>query len=159
MAEARPALDEDRLKQLVRELETVVRRELPWYEGNEQDPGITLLELFVFVGDTLSEYQARAADDTYLRSHRTWGLILHNVLGTAHRDYRLAAGATAVTGGARGPGTYQLRAGKAIVARLPGPLARRATINPQSAESSRLPDALERNGLEFLRCKVFFGNC
>jgi hypothetical protein len=83
MTEASPELDEDRLRRLVRELETVVRRELPWPEGNQQDPGITLLELFAFVGDTLSEYQNRAADEGYLQSRRTWGLILHNVLGTS----------------------------------------------------------------------------
>jgi len=34
MTEAGPELDEDRLRRLVRELETVVRRELPWHEGS-----------------------------------------------------------------------------------------------------------------------------
>ena len=77
-------LDEDRLRRLVRELHAVVKRDLPWYEGSpDNDPGIALVELFAFVGDALLVYQSRAADEAYLRSHRTWGLILHNVLGTS----------------------------------------------------------------------------
>ena len=84
MTEARPVLDEDRLRRLVRELHAVVKRDLPWYEGSpDNDPGIALVELFAFVGDALLVYQSRAADEAYLRSHRTWGLILHNVLGTS----------------------------------------------------------------------------
>jgi len=83
MTEARPALDEERLRRLVHDLHAVVKRELPWYEGNVQDPGITLLELFAFLGDAVLQYQQETADEAYLRSHRRWGLILHNVLGTS----------------------------------------------------------------------------
>jgi hypothetical protein len=81
MTEARLVLDEDRLRRLVRELDAVVRRELPWFEGNEQDPGIALVELLAFLGDGLAEYQDRTADEAYLERRRTWGLITHNVLG------------------------------------------------------------------------------
>jgi len=71
MSETRPVLDDDRLRRLVRELEPVVRRELPWYDGNQRDPGIALVELLAFVGDSLTDYQSRLADEAYLptRSH------------------------------------------------------------------------------------------
>lgn len=59
-------LDDDRLRRLVRELEAVVRRELPWYDGNQRDPGIALVELLAFVGDSLTDYQSRLADEAYL---------------------------------------------------------------------------------------------
>ncbi len=59
-------LDDDRLRRLLRDLEAVVRRELPWYDGNEQDPGLALLELLAFVGDRLTDYQFRLADGAYL---------------------------------------------------------------------------------------------
>jgi hypothetical protein len=64
----RPLLDEDRLRRLVREVDAVVRRELPWYDGNQQDPGLALVELLAFVGDSLADYQARVADEAYLQT-------------------------------------------------------------------------------------------
>jgi len=64
--ETRPVLDDDRLRRLVRDLEAVVRRELPWYEGNQRDPGIALVELLAFLGDSLTDDQSRFADEAYL---------------------------------------------------------------------------------------------
>jgi hypothetical protein len=66
MNEARPVLDEDRLRRLVRELDAVVRRELPWFEGHQQDPGIALVELLAFLGESFAEYQGRMADEAYV---------------------------------------------------------------------------------------------
>ena len=43
-----------------------MRRELPWYDGNQRDPGIALVELLAFVGDSLTDYQSRLADEAYL---------------------------------------------------------------------------------------------
>jgi hypothetical protein len=69
-----PALDEDRLRRLAREIDAVVRRELPsWTARNPYDPGTTLLELLAFLGDRLSDYQARIADEVYLQRRRTPG--------------------------------------------------------------------------------------
>ena len=83
MTETRPVLDEVRLRRLVDELHAVVKREVPWYEGNQHDPGLTLLDLFAFLGDALLAFENRATDEAYLRSRRTWGLILRNLLGTS----------------------------------------------------------------------------
>ncbi len=42
-----------------------------WTDAPESDPGVTLLELFALVGDLLSDYADRVADDAYLDSgHR-----------------------------------------------------------------------------------------
>ena len=68
MSESPRGLDDDRLKQLVRDLEAIVRRELPWYDGNQHDPSIALIELLAFLGDTLAEYQSRLAGETYLET-------------------------------------------------------------------------------------------
>jgi hypothetical protein len=68
MSESARGLDDDRLKRLVRDLEAIVRRELPWYDGNQHDPSIALVELLAFLGDTLAEYQSRLADDAYLET-------------------------------------------------------------------------------------------
>lgn len=70
MNQPKPVLKEDRLRQLARELDAVVRRQLPWYDGNQQDPGIALVELLAFVGDILAEYQDRIADEAYLQHPR-----------------------------------------------------------------------------------------
>ena len=77
----RPALDEDRLKRLVSDLGAVVRRELPWFDGDAHDPGVALLELFAFLGEAITTHQNQVADDAHLESRRMWGLIVHNVLG------------------------------------------------------------------------------
>ena len=76
MNQPKPVLKEDRLRQLVRELEAVVRRQLPWYDGNQQDPGIALVELLAFVGDILTEYQDRTADEAYLQHQPTSGVAV-----------------------------------------------------------------------------------
>jgi hypothetical protein len=68
MSETARGLDDDRLKRLVRDLEAIVRRELPWYNGNQHDPSIALIELLAFLGDTLAEYQSRLAGETYLET-------------------------------------------------------------------------------------------
>jgi hypothetical protein len=68
MSEATRGLDDDRLKRLVRDLEAIVRRELPRYDGNQRDPGIALVELLAFLGDSLAEYQSRSASDAYLET-------------------------------------------------------------------------------------------
>jgi hypothetical protein len=68
MNEPRPVLDEERLRRLVRELDAVVRRELPaWTAHNAHDLGTTLLELVGFLGDTLANYMDRIADEAYLQ--------------------------------------------------------------------------------------------
>jgi len=68
MSETARGLDDDRLKRLVHDLEAIVRRELPWYDGNQHDPSIALIELLAFLGDTLAEYQSRLAGETYLET-------------------------------------------------------------------------------------------
>jgi len=68
MSEAARGLDDDRVKRLVRDLEAIVRRELPWYDGIQRDPGIALVELLAFLGDSLAEYQSRLAGDAYLET-------------------------------------------------------------------------------------------
>jgi hypothetical protein len=68
MSESARGLDDDRLKRLVRDLEAIVRRELPWYDGNQHDRSIALIELLAFLGDTLAEYQSRLAGETYLET-------------------------------------------------------------------------------------------
>lgn len=68
MSESARGLDDDRLQRLVRDLEAIVRRELPWYDGNQHDPSIALVELLAFLGDTLTEYQSRLAGETYLET-------------------------------------------------------------------------------------------
>ena len=83
MTEARPVLDEDRLRRLVSDLYAVVRRELPWFEGNQQDPGIALIELLAFFSETVVQHQNQTADEAYLQSQRTRGLIFHSLLGTS----------------------------------------------------------------------------
>ena len=68
MSEAARGLDDDRLKRLVRDLDGIVRRELPWYDGSQRDPGIALVELLAFLGDSLAEYESRLAGETYLET-------------------------------------------------------------------------------------------
>jgi hypothetical protein len=68
MSASARGLDDDRLRRLVRDLEAIVRRELPWYDGSQHDPSIALVELLAFLGDTLAEYQSRLAGETYLET-------------------------------------------------------------------------------------------
>jgi len=68
MSEGARGLDDDRLQRLVRDLEAVVRRELPWYDGTQHDPSVALLELLAFLGDTVTEYQLRQAGEAYLET-------------------------------------------------------------------------------------------
>lgn len=68
MSEAARGLDDDRLKRLVRDLDGIVRRELPWYDSSQRDPGIALVELLAFLGDSLAEYESRLAGETYLET-------------------------------------------------------------------------------------------
>jgi hypothetical protein len=58
MSETVRGLDDDRLERLVHDLEAIVRRELPWYDGSQHDPSIALIELLAFLGDTLAEYHS-----------------------------------------------------------------------------------------------------
>jgi hypothetical protein len=68
MSEGARGLDDDRLKRLVRDLEPIVRRELPWYDGTQHDPSVALLELLAFLGDTVTEYQSQLAGEAYLET-------------------------------------------------------------------------------------------
>lgn len=43
MSESARGLDDDRLKRLVHDLEAIVRREPPWYDGKQHDPSIALI--------------------------------------------------------------------------------------------------------------------
>lgn len=52
----------------MRDLEAIVRRELPWYNGNQHDPSVALIELLAFLGDTLAQDQFRVADEAYLET-------------------------------------------------------------------------------------------
>jgi len=66
MSQSPAVLDEDQLRRLTSELVAVIRREVPWYDADSQDPGVTLVDLFAFVGDLLSQYEERLADDAYV---------------------------------------------------------------------------------------------
>ena len=66
MSQSPAVLDEERLRRLTSELVTVIRREVPWYDGDMQDPGVMLVDLFAFVGDLLSQYEERLADNAYV---------------------------------------------------------------------------------------------
>src|SRR5262249_2009018 len=66
MRQSPAVLDEERLRRLTSELVAVIRREVPWYDGDMQDPGVMLVDLFAFVGDLLSQYEERLADDAYV---------------------------------------------------------------------------------------------
>src|SRR5215813_5458099 len=66
MSQSPAVLDEDRLRRLTSELVAVIRREVPWYDSDTQDPGVLLVDLFAFVGDLLSQYEERLADDAYV---------------------------------------------------------------------------------------------
>ena len=66
MSQSPAVLDEDRRRRLTSELVAVIRREVPWYDGDTQDPGVMLVDLFAFVGDLLSQYEERLADDAYV---------------------------------------------------------------------------------------------
>jgi hypothetical protein len=68
MSEGARGLDDDRLKRLVRDLEPIVRRELPWYDGTQHDPSVALIELLAFLGDAVTEYQLRAAGEAHLET-------------------------------------------------------------------------------------------
>ena len=47
-----------------------------WTDTNEHDPGITLLELLAYVGDLLSYYQDKVAEEAYLaRRRRIFALL------------------------------------------------------------------------------------
>ena len=66
MSQSPAVLDEERLRRLASELVAVIRREVPWYDSDTQDPGVMLVDLFAFVGDLLSQYEERLVDDAYL---------------------------------------------------------------------------------------------
>lgn len=68
MSDPRPGLDDDRLRRLARELDAVVRREVPGYHGHQEDLGLTLIDLFAFLADSLADYQSRLADEAYLET-------------------------------------------------------------------------------------------
>ena len=64
------SLDDDRepthqprLDDLVERARTDLRE---WTDHTDSDPGIALLELFAYVGDLLSSYADRIADESYL---------------------------------------------------------------------------------------------
>jgi hypothetical protein len=58
------ALDEDRLRRLVSELEAVARHVLPCHDADERDLGAKLADLLVFLADALSDYQALVSGET-----------------------------------------------------------------------------------------------
>lgn len=47
-----------------------VRRAPSWTDANVSDPGITLVQLLAYVGDLLSYYQDKAAEEAYLAKRR-----------------------------------------------------------------------------------------
>jgi hypothetical protein len=58
---------EPRLDDLVERARTDLRE---WTDHTDSDPGIALLELFAYVGDLLSSYADRIADESYLGTGR-----------------------------------------------------------------------------------------
>jgi hypothetical protein len=47
-----------------------------WTDFNRSDPGVTLLELFAYLGELLSSYQDRAAAEARLATRRRYALAL-----------------------------------------------------------------------------------
>jgi hypothetical protein len=47
-----------------------------WADGSDTDPGVTLVELLAYVGDLLSYYQDRVADEARLRTRRRYAVSL-----------------------------------------------------------------------------------
>lgn len=43
-----------------------------WADGSESDPGVTLLELLAYVGELLSYYQDKVADEARLRTRQRY---------------------------------------------------------------------------------------
>ena len=62
-----PADDRQELERLVRRARTDLRE---WADSDEEDLGVALVELLAYVGDTLSAYQDRIANEAYLGSAR-----------------------------------------------------------------------------------------
>jgi hypothetical protein len=80
MTESTP-LSSERLRALASEVVAVVQRHMPdWAAPPEHDPGLTLLEVFAWLADTLSEYQDQVSDEAALRTRRRFGVIAHHVL-------------------------------------------------------------------------------
>jgi hypothetical protein len=48
----------------------------PWTDANDHDPGVTLLELFAFLGEALSFYQEEIAAEAQLRVRRRIAVAL-----------------------------------------------------------------------------------
>lgn len=68
MALPDPQLDDRRFQDLVNELKSLIPRYCPeWTDHNVHDPGITLLELFAWLGDMLLYRLNRVPDKNYLR--------------------------------------------------------------------------------------------
>jgi hypothetical protein len=70
-----------RLDDLVERARTDLRE---WTDHTDSDPGIALLELFAYVGDLLSSYAERVADEAYLGTGR--GRHGHRRKGAAGDD-------------------------------------------------------------------------
>jgi hypothetical protein len=51
-----------------------------WTDDSPHDPGVTLLELLAYVGDLLSYYQDRVAEEERLRTRRRYTLALAALL-------------------------------------------------------------------------------
>ena len=47
-----------------------------WTDRPEHDPGVTLLELLAYVGDLLSYYQDRVAEENRLRTRRRAAFVV-----------------------------------------------------------------------------------
>ena len=60
-----------------------LRRAPDWTDFSEQDLGITLLELLDFVGDALSGYQDRIAEEARLRTRRRYVVAVAALAGIA----------------------------------------------------------------------------
>jgi hypothetical protein len=54
-----------------------------WTDGSDHDPGIALLELLAFLGDTLSWYQDQLANETRLGTRRRYAVVLAALAGLA----------------------------------------------------------------------------
>jgi hypothetical protein len=70
MSDARDRSSGPRLDDLVDRARTELR---DWTDHTDSDPGVALLELFAYVGELLSTYADRVADEAYLdtgRDHR-----------------------------------------------------------------------------------------
>jgi hypothetical protein len=64
------------------------RHDKDWTDSNVSDPGITLLELFAYLGDQLAYRQEQVAAEARLKTRRRYLLALAAVLAFVCRRRR-----------------------------------------------------------------------